>query len=156
MPRRLVGGLAAITLTLVLLPTAPASAATCSGPPLANVWQPSRLHVLAACKTVRGRVTKVQREPDGDSHIEVRLDPGQASLLNAANRSKLHGNLMLEIVPADQPGCVAGHKVKFGVCSGRHLATPKVGAQVTASGPYVVDTLHGWREIHPVKSLSIG
>src|SRR5439155_18463131 len=92
--------LAAFVSALALVPVVPAAAAGCgSGPTLANVWQRSRLRVLAACKTVHGKVEKVQREPDGDSHIEIRLDPGQTAFLNGVNRRKLHGNLMLEIVP---------------------------------------------------------
>jgi hypothetical protein len=154
--RAITGALVVFSLALLLLPAAPASAAGCGGPTLANVWQPSRLKVLATCKTVHGKVMKVQHEPDGDSHIEIQLDKGQAWLLGSVNHTKLNGRLMLEIVPADQPGCKTGQKVKFGVCTGRHIPTPKAGAHVTASGPWVIDTLHGWREIHPVKSLSVG
>jgi len=43
--------------------------------------------VLGPCKTVHGKVVKSQREPDGDSHIEVRLDPGQTAFLNGVNRT---------------------------------------------------------------------
>ena len=124
------------------------------GNPMANVYAPSRLKVLSRCRTVSGTIVSSQREADGDFHLYLRVDPKYASMLNAGNRAN-HGNtLVLEIVPADQAGCIKGHKVKDGICSGVHLATPKNGRHVTVTGPWVYDRNHGWNEIHPVWQIS--
>ena len=111
-----------------------------SGNPLANVWGPQRLKVLSPCKTVSGTIVA----------SDVQAYPG---LLNKTNKATYGGTLILEIVPADQPGCIKGRKVKDGICTGAHLAKPKIGQHVTVTGPYVWDSFHGWNEIHPVWSI---
>jgi hypothetical protein len=42
-------------------------------------------------------------------------------------------------------------------CQGyvNHVTVPQEGQHITATGPYVLDTDHGWTEIHPVYSLTI-
>lgn len=139
--------------------TAPNPSACRSGNPLANVYHPYRLHVVDSCKTVTGRVAYVRHEDDGDMHINLRLDPKYANLLDARNRSAEHGDLVVEIVPADQPGCTAGKPPRpphgtydFGRCTGADIADPPVGAHIRVTGPYVRDNDHGWMEIHPVWS----
>jgi len=62
-----------------------------AGDPLANVYHPSRLTVVAACKTVTGVVDAVRHETDGDYHIALRLDAPYAGLVNAKNASAQHG-----------------------------------------------------------------
>ena len=74
---------------------------------------------------------------------------------------------MAEIVPADQPGCTPGQppplpptayrssSYDYGTCTGADIATPPMGAQVKATGPYVLDTDHGWMEIHPVWAVTV-
>lgn len=143
-------------------PAAAASAACRPGDPLANVWGEDRLKLVQRCITVTGTVDTVTQEEDGDVHVDLRLDPGQEHLLNAANRDKVQGDLVTEIVPADQPGCVAGQpmpitlgKFENGICTGADLATPKVGERVSEVGPYVLDINHGWMEVHPVWSITI-
>lgn len=116
-----------------------------SGDPLANVRAPSRLKVRSACQTASGVVRLIRKEGDGDILVLLAPDPASARLLNAQNR----GKLWVEIVPADQPGCVAGKAVRYGTCTGAHLPAPPVGSRVTVTGPYVVDTAHGHTEIHP-------
>jgi hypothetical protein len=110
----------------------------CAGPgdPLAGVYHPSRLHVLAACRTVSGMVTAISHEADGDVHIGV--DTGGA-LTNAVNKSKLHGVLLVEFMPRD----------------GGHLRAPRVGDHISLTGAWVLDTNHGWRELHPVWSEAL-
>jgi hypothetical protein len=107
--------------------------ARCAAPAkvLAGVYHPSRLHVLAACRTVSGTVTAISHEADGDLHIG--LDTGGA-LTNAVNRSKLGGDLLVEFMPRD----------------GGHLPAPSVGDRVRLTGAWVLDANHGWRELHPV------
>src|SRR5690348_1467817 len=58
-----------------------------------HVYHPDRLHVVGQCMTVRGTVTEVRREPDGDLHI---LLAGHSALVNSANVTYEHGDLVLE------------------------------------------------------------
>jgi hypothetical protein len=110
------------------------------GDPLAGVYHPSRLVVKSRCKLVSGTVERVKVEAyDGDVHVEVRLDEGQEGLVSHGN-ARLGGNLLLEIVPLDR---------------GR-VPVPRVGTRVSAVGPWVDDTTHGWREIHPAWAISSG
>jgi hypothetical protein len=133
---------------------AAASTGCRSGNPLANVRAPSRLQIKSPCKTASGVVIETRAESDGDIDVFLRPDPAFANLLNAGNRTKLKNSLLLEIVPADQPGCVKGKRVQFGTCTGAGVATPKVGSHVTATGPYVLDTNHNHMELHPVWDIT--
>ena len=141
----------------------PARARACrSGDPLANVYHPQRLHIRSSCRTITGLVTSVRHEADGDYHVNVRLDPKYAALINDRNRTGEGGNLVVEIVPADEPGCTPGKPPRppydtydFGVCTGADIPAPPTGARVSVTGPYVLDSSHGWMEIHPVWRLAI-
>jgi hypothetical protein len=98
--------------------------------------------------TVTGTVAAVRREPDGDYHILLRLDPPFAGLINARNVSGEHGDLVLEPVcelPVTQQDAIA-------TCAGvaPTIATPTVGSHVSATGAYVLDLDHGWMELHPL------
>ncbi|MDA8266881.1 MAG: hypothetical protein M0013_00705, partial [Actinomycetota bacterium] len=138
-----------------------------SGNPLANVYHPYRLHVVKDCMTVTGTVASVRHEDDGDLHINLSLPPAEANLLDQANVADEHGELVTEIVPADQPGCTPGQQpplpptaytspsYSYGTCTGADIVTPPLGAQVTVTGPYVLDADHGWMEIHPVWSITV-
>jgi hypothetical protein len=82
-------------------------------------------------------------------------------LLNDKNVGALGGLLVVEIVPADEPGCTAGQPPKpahgsydYGVCTGANIAPPAIGAHVTVVGAYVRDEDHGWAEIHPAWSIT--
>jgi hypothetical protein len=120
--------------------SAPPSPYCRSGDPLAGVYHPARLVVKSRCRIVSGTVEVVRFEAyDGDVHVELRLDGRQGGLLSRGNE-RLHGNLLLEIVPTDR---------------GR-VPVPRVGARVSAVGPLVDDTTHGWREIHPAWAISSG
>jgi hypothetical protein len=143
-----------------LAPTIAQSAACRTGDPLANVYHPARLLVRDSCRTVTGTVVLVRREKDGDWHINVRLDARYSSLVNQANKDYQGGALVMEIVPADEPGCTAGSPPKpasgtydYGTCTGARIAQPGVGERIRVTGPYVLDTLHDWMEIHPVWEL---
>ena len=138
------------------------SSSSCrSGDPLANVYHPSRLQVITACQTVTGIVDAVRHEDDGDYHVAVHLDSTYASLLNGKNISEQHGDLVVEIVPADEPGCTVGQAPKpasgtydYGICTGADLSPPAPGHQVSVTGPYVLDQDHGWMEIHPAWAIN--
>ena len=76
---------------------------------------------------------------DGDIHIELRLDPGQESLLSSGN-ARVGGTLILEIIPWDRS----------------RVLVPELGQRVEVVGPWVDDTAHGWNEIHPAWWISAG
>jgi hypothetical protein len=100
--------------------------------------------------TVRGRVTELRWEPDGDLHILLATRP---ALVNAVNDEYEHGDLVLEEIcrgSVTQADAVAA-------CQGvpHNLTVPSTGDRVTVSGSYVRDADHGWMEIHPVTSLTI-
>jgi hypothetical protein len=112
--------------------------------------------------TVTGTVAYVASEDDGDVHVDLALPPSEAGLLDQANYAHQDGQLVTEIVPADQPGCTPGQPPRpsngsygYGLCTGADLATPAVGAAVSVTGPYVLDADHGWMEIHPVWSITV-
>jgi hypothetical protein len=143
------------------------------GDPLAGVHHPSRIEVVKNCVAVTGTVIWARVFADGDYKFNLRIGPGDEHLLNDHNRRDQGGALVCEIVPADQPGCTPGERVKvplgifqrieewyngpyeFGICSGAHIAMPQAGARVRVVGPYVIDHGHGWTEIHPVWSLEV-
>ncbi len=131
-----------------------------SGEPLANVHDPGRLLVVQSCQVVVGTVRATRVEDDGDVFINLDLEPSERVLLSEANVTKQRGTMVLEIVPADQPGCLVGlpplpprGSANFGICTGANLPTPTVGSTIEAFGPYVLDTNHGWMEIHPVWTI---
>jgi hypothetical protein len=110
---------------------------------------------------VSGTVTVVRSEEDGDVHFDLALDSPYTGLVNNYNVLEQHGGLVAEIVPADEPGCTPGQAPRpasgsydYGTCTGANVQTPSVGQHVTIIGPYVVDTNHGWTEIHPVWGIA--
>jgi hypothetical protein len=130
------------------------------GDPLANVYHSYRLQIVEPCLTVTGIVVAVRAEPDGDVHVNVRLDPPYAALINARNVAGEGDALVTEIVPADEGGCTPGQPPRassgtynYGICTGADETAPNVGAHVSVTGPYVLDADHGWMEIHPVWSI---
>ena len=117
-----------------------------------HVYNPSRLQLVRSCVTVSGIVTSTPRqEPDGDYHVWLGLDSTNASLAN--NPSVHNGDLVVEIVcalPITQQDAVQA-------CQNytNHITIPQYGQHVTVSGPYVLDTLHNWYEVHPVFALIV-
>lgn len=138
-----------------------------SGDSLANVYRPYRVQVRSACMTVTGTVAFVRHEDDGDVHLNLSLPAGESHLLDQANYSYENGELVTEIVPADQPGCSPGQppplpstayrspSYNYGLCTGADIPTPPLGGEVSVIGPYVLDSDHGWMEIHPVWALTV-
>ena len=133
-----------------------------AGNPLANVYHEDRLQVRNRCITVTGTVAYVAHENDGDFHVDLRLPPSEAHLLNNANVADQSGQLVTEIVPADEPGCTPGRPPRpphgsynYGICTGADLSAPPVGARVAETGPYVLDANHGWMEIHPLWAIKV-
>jgi len=135
--------------SLWAVPAAAAPEGCRGGDPLENVRDPKRLRVLRRCVTATGVVEFAQTEKDGDVHISLALDREHRYLLNRDNRRKHHGTLVVETVPADQPGCRKGERVRYGTCTGADVRTPKRGERIRVTGPWVLDRPHGWNEIHP-------
>ena len=73
------------------------------------------------------------------SHVDLRPDPEYADLLSDGN-GRVGGNLVVEIISQDR----------------LRVSVPEVGSRVSVVGPYVDDTTHDWREIHPAWWVSSG
>lgn len=136
-----------------LPPPAAASPPACVGEdPGSHVYRPERLIALETCRSVTGVVVGITREADGDWHVQLRLDLGQETLLNAANLSQQGGNLVLRIVcanPTSEPDAAAA-------CAGyvNAVPVPSAGAWIRVAGPLVRDATRGWDAIHPVWSVT--
>jgi hypothetical protein len=117
-------------------PVRAGAAAACpsAGRTLAGVYHPSRLVVLNPCEYAAGVVDDVRHEEDGDLHIIVHLASAYTHLLDGDNYSQQDGDLVVEFMARD----------------GGHLPAPSVGARLAMIGAWVLDSEHGWREIHPV------
>jgi hypothetical protein len=133
-----------------------------AGNPLANVYHADRLEVRNRCLRITGTVAYVVHEDDGDIHVDLSLPSSEAHLLNGANEADQYGQLVAEIVPADEPGCTPGKPPRpaygsynYGICTGADITAPPVGAQVVITGPYVLDADHGWMEIHPIWAIKV-
>jgi hypothetical protein len=132
------------------VPSAPTSAKPMCGDPHAHVYNPDRLHLLAACVRVTGVVDAIRTEADGDLHVLLHLDPGQQRYINSKN--SLEGSdLVLEPVCVDTPTQADA----TAACEGytNPLTIPAVASHVSVTGAWVLDVDHGWMEIHPVSSF---
>jgi hypothetical protein len=119
------------------------------------VYAPSRLKVVDTCRIVTGVVHDEHQNEDGDVDVRVTPDPGYESVLNDANRTKLDGALQVEAVC--QAPIKATETASESACGSYqgHVIIPPVGAHVQVVGSYVLDTNHGWMEIHPVTAINI-
>jgi hypothetical protein len=147
---------AATTHTPTPTPTASPSGAACDTKFEQFTYHPARLHRLANCITATGTIIKIKQEPDGDDHIQIKLDPQFQTLMNAANRDT--ANAITRGYFIIEPDCVGGPVTQAdaqGPCKG---AVPppgfpllKVGAHLAITGPWVLDADHGHNEIHPIE-----
>ena len=110
-------------------------ALACPGDPLLGVYHPSRLDVLDTCQWYVGTVVAIRPEEDGDHHIDIVPAPGYGHFLNSGDREHQQGGLLIEIM------------------KGQDLPLPFVGERVAVFGTWVLDTQHGWNEIHPVWAI---
>ena len=118
-----------------------------------HVYNPTRLTVVDICKTVTGVIEESSADGDGDQHMLLKLDAGQAGLLTEKNIQKKQGDLIIEAV------CVNNTTLgKVGdACKGyvNKIQPPALGAHVKVSGSYVIDTHNGWAEIHPITKIEV-
>jgi hypothetical protein len=136
-------------------PSVQNAAPTCSDAPAieSHVYHPDRLVVYKDCQTVSGTVAKIRVEPDGDYHIRLALDYQYRNLTNDVNDQQQYGDLVLEIIcgnPVSQQDAIDACKNYT-----NQITVPQEGQHIVAVGAYVLDTDHGWTEIHPVVSLTI-
>lgn len=124
--------------------------------------------MIDPCKTVTGTIVFAGGEPDADIHIRLKLDSGQASLLNAKNKAPLPGGQggFLVVEPICQKNPTQADTIREGVCNGfrqslsamttiKANVKKKVGTHVEVTGAFTKDAQHGWNEIHPVISIVI-
>jgi hypothetical protein len=149
--QRVVGAGLLVLAPLVGISPSHRVAPSCTASMWSHVYDPSRLNVVNQCITATGTVMESSRDVDGDRHFLLKLDPGQDRLLNKRNMKKKNGYLVVEIVCANK---VKIKKAKA-ACAGysNRITLPTVGAHVTVTGSYVIDTHNGWAEIHPVSQL---
>ena len=115
-----------------------------------------RLKLIKKCITVTGTIVSASPEKDGDYHIRVRVDPQFKNLLNGKNNTGQKGFLVVEPMCAKKP--TQQDTVDEGVCNGFKQALFKASMRdkrVSVTGDYVQDMEHGWREIHPVTSITV-
>ena len=119
-----------------------------------HIYNPARLQTVRECITVSGIVNNVIVEDDGDYHVWFHVDPQYASLPNRANNDYRQGDLLAEIICAttitQQDAVLACENY-----TNQILPIPNSNQNITVTGPYVLDNVHGWMEVHPVYFLSI-
>jgi hypothetical protein len=135
--------------------TKPSSATndTCNAALADYVYDPARLQVVAACRTVTGIVANLHSNPDGDFDIRITPDPPYADLINDANRTRLGNHLQVEAICQAPPSYDIA-KTTCGGFSG-NVVIPQVGQHISATGRYVLDTNYGWMELHPVSVIRV-
>jgi hypothetical protein len=132
----------------------PSPGGDCQG--FQHVYNPQRLTIYSPCEHVAGIVEIIRTEADGDYHILVHVDPGQVDphggvWINACNISCIngaeHGDLVTE--PVCEHNVTQSDAVT--ACAGytNPAKIPALGSHVLVSGPWVLDTAHGWLELHP-------
>jgi hypothetical protein len=114
-----------------------------------HVGDREKLHVIAACTSVEGRVVSLYRAYDGDLHIE--LDPYNKSVLNFTNAINSNGHLVVEIICEHTPDNAQDAKACAGFTS--EVMVPQINDHVRVTGSYVTDRDTGWNEIHPVTRI---
>jgi hypothetical protein len=120
-----------------------------------HVYIPTRLKIRQDCETVAGVVMEQHSNDDGDIDIRVSVDPPYARLLNGANLTNLNGLLQTEAICQARFGANALDPQR--ACGGFKgtVPVPPIGARVVVTGTYVLDTNHGWMELHPITLLAI-
>jgi len=116
-----------------------------------HTYEKQRLHVIAPCVAVEGKVVNVRQAEDGDLHIS--LNPDRKSVLNLVNVVHAHRTLVAESVCEHAPEDDSARNA----CGNFHpqITAPRIGDHVRVVGAYVTDTDNGWNEIHPVSRIEL-
>lgn len=126
-------------------------APTCDPALWPHVYDASRLTVLNSCMTVTGTIDNAPHvSDDGDLDFHFVPDPQFAYLLNDASNGHLHVEAICQgAIQSDTPQATQS-------CGNYHgsVVIPPPGTRVSVTGPYVLDTNHGWTEIHPVTVIA--
>ena len=135
-------------------PTAPVQppAPACEASLWSHVYDPARLQVIDACRIVTGTLMAHHSNEDGDIDMQIALDPPFEQMLNESNRGKLQGWLQVEAVC--QAPVIRSAQAACAGFTGT-VPIPADGARVRITGSYVLDTNHGWMEIHPVTAIAV-
>src|SRR5215472_16581935 len=134
----------------LLKPSAEADA--CANLP--PVYHPARLKRQSpSCINYQGVILADLSEKDGDRHLWIAPDLGYLSYLNELNVYHNQKALVAEIVPActKEPAS----EEAAAQCPKSSIEPPAEGAHVEVTGAYVLDTAHGWLEVHPVAKIKI-
>ncbi|MGH7764587.1 MAG: hypothetical protein ACREOM_09255 [Candidatus Dormibacteraceae bacterium] len=127
-----------------------------AGLPEAGVHNPDRLQVLDPCRHAAGIVVDVAHEDDGDYHLWFTPDPAYVGLMNSENHFQAKPAMLAEITPGCPADSNPADAHAASLCPRSNLPIPVIGNHISIDGPWVLDTDHGWREIHPVGSIQIG
>jgi hypothetical protein len=138
-------------VTLQREPQPALAAPQCDARLWSHVYDPVRLKVVAPCESMTGVVATQHHSDDGDIDMRVVPDAPFAHLLNAANNGSLQVEAICQgkILP-DTPAASVSCRDFTG-----SVTIPAVGAHVQVTGSYVLDTNHGWMEIHPTTTISV-
>jgi hypothetical protein len=149
----LLGAISGIFGIFAPINSVPAYAESCDPTLWDHVYHQARLNTIKTCITVTGIIDHNKSEPDGDHHIRVHLDPQYSDLVNSANENLQAGDLVVEPICDHEP---AGSTAAIDSCAGyqSQVVIPPEGTHVQITGRYVLDTKHGWTEIHPVSDIS--
>ena len=132
-------------------PAPGASAPECNAGLWTHVYDPTRLKVKAPCVTVTGVIATQHNSDDGDIDMRLVPDAPFTNLLNAANNGRLQIEAVCQgKINADTPAASVSCRNFTG-----NVLLPPVGAHVQVTGSYVLDTNHGWMEIHPITEITI-
>jgi hypothetical protein len=117
------------------------------------IYDPTRLRVVDACRTVTGTITDQHPNADGDIDVRLEVDPEYKNLLNAGNISNLSGHLQTEAIcqaPITDAAAIRA-------CQGFRgtVVVPPNGTRVRVTGTYLLDLNHGWMELHPISALTV-
>ena len=118
-----------------------------------HVYHSKRLVVIERCETVTGIIYSKKKEKDGDIHIRLRLDKGQEKLLNEKNFQQQDSCLVIEPICVNEVFQADAKDACVGFVN--HIIIPKKGQHVRLTGTYIIDTQHGWKEIHPITKIEV-
>ncbi|MHB2017153.1 MAG: hypothetical protein ACYCW6_09435 [Candidatus Xenobia bacterium] len=118
-----------------------------------HIYHPYRLQTINPDIQVSGTVDRVKAEPDGDLHVDLRLDPQYQGLTNAKNDQYQHGDLVTEVVYAGPVSQSDAQDAGQGFQNPVDTSALVKGAHVSMVGSYAFDRAHGWMELHPVANV---